>query len=87
MKIIGREVEQAALKQYFESNEPEFLAVYGRRRIGKTFLVREFFNDKFDFYVTGLARGTKKEQLKIWDMAINECFGRTRIMRLHSRLS
>jgi len=34
--------------------------VYGRRRIGKTFLIREYFGGKFDFYVTGLANGTNE---------------------------
>ena len=75
MEIIGREAERAALKQYFDSGSPEFLAVYGRRRIGKTFLIREFFHGKFDFYVTGLANGKKEEQLKAWNTAIRDCFG------------
>jgi len=75
MKIIGREKEKAALEQYYNSSDPEFLAVYGRRRIGKTFLIREYFNDRLDFHVTGLASGTKADQLRIWSMAINEAFG------------
>jgi len=75
VKIIGREIEQAALKQYFDSGEPEFLVVYGRRRVGKTFLIREFFNGKFDFYATGLANGKKEEQLKAWNMALKDSFG------------
>ena len=75
MKIIGREKEKAALTQYFDSGEPEFLVVYGRRRIGKTFLIREYFGGKFDFYVTGLANGKKEEQLRAWNIAINDCFG------------
>ena len=57
MTIIGREKEKAALKAYSESGVPEFLVVYGRRRIGKTFLIREYFGGKFDFHVTGLANG------------------------------
>jgi len=75
MKIIGREKEKSALRQYVESGAPEFLVVYGRRRIGKTFLIREYFNGKFDFYVTGLANGKKNEQLQAWSMAINDSFG------------
>ena len=77
MKIIGREKEQAALKQYFESDEPEFLVIYGRRRVGKTFLVREYFGGRFDFYVTGLANGKKEEQLLAWNIAIKDSFGET----------
>ena len=77
MKIIGREKEQAALKQYFDSDTPEFLAVYGRRRVGKTFLIREYFRGNLDFYVTGLAGGNKGEQLKAWNTAIKNSFGDT----------
>lgn len=43
--VIGREREKEELKAVFESNKPEFLGVYGRRRVGKTFLVREFFQN------------------------------------------
>ena len=75
MKIIGREKEKAALHQYMASRVPEFLVVYGRRRIGKTFLIREHFDLKFDFYVTGLANGKKEDQLHIWNEAIRLSFG------------
>lgn len=75
MRIVGREKERKALKQYFESGQPEFLAVYGRRRIGKTFLIREHFNGTFDFYMTGLANGCKEEQLEAWNAAIGKSFG------------
>ena len=75
MKVIGREKEKAALKQYFESESPEFLVVYGRRRIGKTYLIREYFSGKLDFYVTGLANGKKEDQLQAWGTAIKDSFG------------
>lgn len=52
-KIIGREAEQDILQKCMESDSPEFVAVYGRRRIGKTFLIKNFFNGNFDFYMTG----------------------------------
>ena len=39
-KIIGRKEEQNELQRLYESDRPEFVAVYGRRRVGKTFLVR-----------------------------------------------
>jgi AAA+ ATPase superfamily predicted ATPase len=41
--MIGRKDEITELQQIVESNQPEFLVVFGRRRVGKTFLVREFF--------------------------------------------
>jgi AAA+ ATPase superfamily predicted ATPase len=72
MEIIGRESEQELLRSYYEASEPEFLVVYGRRRVGKTFLIREFFDDDFSFFVTGLANGTKREQLANFNKALNE---------------
>jgi len=39
------------------------IAIYGRRRVGKTYLVRQYFNDAFSFYSTGIYQGTKREQL------------------------
>lgn len=61
--IIGRQAEKEILRQRVESNSAELIAIYGRRRIGKTFLVRQYFNDEFSFYATGIYQGTKKEQL------------------------
>ena len=45
--IVGRRYEQEVLHACVESTRAEFIAVYGRRRIGKTFLVKQFFNDTF----------------------------------------
>lgn len=53
--IIGRKEEQKQLLDLYESGKPEFLAVYGRRRVGKTFLIRETLRDKITFYHTGLS--------------------------------
>ena len=75
MNIIGREKEKLLLKQCMESGVPEFLVVYGRRRIGKTFLIREFFYGEIDFYVTGLASEKKVDQLRVWNTAIQNSFG------------
>lgn len=61
--IIGRKAEQEILRQRIESESPEFISIYGRRRIGKTYLVRQYFNDSFSFYSTGIYQGSKKEQL------------------------
>ena len=52
--FIGREYEIRQLEKYRNSKESEFIIVYGRRRVGKTFLVKEFFDDTYDFHVTGL---------------------------------
>ena len=75
MNIIGRDKEKLILKNCMESGVPEFLVVYGRRRIGKTFLIREFFSGEPGFYVTGLASEKKDDQLQAWNIAIAACFG------------
>lgn len=62
-EIIGREGEISQLQEVYKSGKPEFVAVYGRRRIGKTFLVDKMFADKYDFYVTGIYEGSKNQQL------------------------
>ncbi|MCQ2318266.1 MAG: AAA family ATPase [Bacteroidales bacterium] len=64
--IFGRKKEQETLKNCFESHEAELIAVYGRRRVGKTFLVRNYCDDNFDFYATGIYEGTKNEQLAVF---------------------
>ena len=71
MVIVGRKSEQDALKEIVESDEAEFVAVYGRRRVGKTFLIREFFKSKFSFYHTGLANTDMKMQLHSFNLSLN----------------
>lgn len=63
MNLIGRDAECRELKRLMHSGNPEFVAVYGRRRVGKTFLIKEFFNYTFTFYTSGLARSGFREQL------------------------
>jgi len=62
--LIGRDKEQQILLSLLESDKSEFVAVYGRRRVGKTFLIRETFNYKFSFQHTGIQNATMKEQLE-----------------------
>ena len=61
--LIGRIREMARLREALNSDVSEFIAVYGRRRVGKTFLIREAFESKFTFFHAGLARGDKAAQL------------------------
>ena len=62
--IIGRNKERQLLLSLLESDKSEFVAVYGRRRVGKTYLVRETFNYTFAFQHTGVQNATMKEQLE-----------------------
>ena len=61
--LIGREAEIKHFDAIVSSKEAEFVVVYGRRRVGKTFLVNTYFDDKYTFKLTGLAKKGKREQL------------------------
>lgn len=70
--IIGRKEEIQKLERITQSKKSEFLAVYGRRRVGKTFLIREYFNYTFDFQISGLANATTEQQLFNFDTALRK---------------
>ena len=61
--IVGRKEEQKALDRLLENQRSEFLAVYGRRRVGKTFLIRRAYNHRIVFQMTGIARASMAQQL------------------------
>lgn len=61
--MIGRKHELASLKSYYDSGRAEFVALYGRRRVGKTYLVNEFFGSHFAFSIIGVIDGEKSEQI------------------------
>lgn len=61
--LIGREKEKDILFKAVASEQSEFVAIYGRRRVGKTFLIREVFNYAFSFQHTGILDAPMKEQL------------------------
>jgi uncharacterized protein len=77
MKVLGRNAELLKCKQIVNSSKAEFVAVYGRRRVGKTFLIKEFFNYEFTFYATGLHKGNTQKQLTSFTIFINESFHTT----------
>ena len=52
--FIGRERELAALSRLYGSERFEFAVIYGRRRVGKTALIREFIKDKRAIYFMGV---------------------------------
>lgn len=62
-RLIGRQSEQALLQECLASGRSEFVVIYGRRRIGKTFLVRRFFKDKYAFSFVGMHNADKELQL------------------------
>ena len=71
MNIIGRKTEINELNRIMESTSSEFVMVYGRRRVGKTFLIREYFANRFSFYATGIAQGILQEQLMNFKLTLS----------------
>lgn len=70
-QIIGREREIAELRRAHESGRAEFVAVYGRRRVGKTFLINEVLRDNMVFHHTGLSPYDRKRKVTLRDQLQN----------------
>lgn len=70
--ITGRKKEVALLNQKLASRRSEFVALYGRRRVGKTYLVKNLFEGRFTFLLTGLAQASLKQQLANFNAAMRE---------------
>jgi len=63
-KIIGRNKQVEQLEKLLNSDKSELVAIYGRRRVGKTFLIRETYKKHIIFEVSGIPSGSYKDQLK-----------------------
>ncbi len=75
-KIIGREHELKVLKSLYTSENAQFLAIYGRRRVGKTFLISQYFKDKGIYLeITGLRNTDTKNQLLTFEDELCDVFG------------
>lgn len=70
-KLIGRNKECEELKRCLQSDRSELVIVYGRRRIGKTFLIEEFFGQRFDFKYVGAHGMTTRRQLSNFLKTLN----------------
>ena len=74
-QIIGRKEEQALLGKIFMSGEPELVAVYGRRRVGKTFLIRNTFEKQLAFEFSGFHNASLDQQLENFSSALSKAAG------------
>lgn len=74
-KLLSRQAELKTLREYLTSDRSEFVAVYGRRRVGKTLLIRTAANDEFSFFVTGVGNASKGEQLMNFAIALKKYSG------------
>ena len=77
--IVGREKEKTGLKEYMLSERSEFIAIYGRRRVGKTFLVKELLEGQFAFRMTGKEKACLSDQLLNFSYALEDFFHESRI--------
>lgn len=68
--IIGRSREIRILNKLINSKKSEFLVLYGRRRIGKTYLIKQFFDESFHFNMTGMANASTSQQLFNFDNSL-----------------
>ncbi len=75
-QIIGRQKEIKILENTLSSKSAEFLAIYGRRRVGKTYLIKQFFNKQAGifFELTGLNDGSLKDQLVNFSNSLSSVF-------------
>lgn len=70
--IVGRETDLATFQELYKSDKSDFVAVYGRRRVGKTFLIRSAFEGKITFQVTGLSNASMMQQLTNFNLALRK---------------
>ena len=73
-EIIGRENEIKILKRLLHSTDPELLALYGRRRVGKTFLIKQYYQPHLVFSCSGQYNGNTQEQLLNFTEQLNSFF-------------
>lgn len=71
-KLIGRKYEREELMRCYNSGRSEFVILYGRRRIGKTFLINQIFSDKFTFKFVGSHKAPKDRQLERFALNLRE---------------
>lgn len=70
--FVARDKERMLLESAYEEDSSQFIAIYGRRRIGKTLLVREVFGKAITFQHAGLAEGDLKDQLFAFCASLND---------------
>jgi AAA+ ATPase superfamily predicted ATPase len=76
-KLIGRADEKEMLRKALGSPEAELIAVYGRRRVGKTFLIRSVFEKQLLFELSGIHEAKLQEQLQNFSFALKNAMGST----------
>ena len=73
--FIGRKNETELIRRYYDSPKSEMIAVYGRRRVGKTFLIKETMGEFFDFEFVGMYKTPAKIQRELFQKKLNSLSG------------
>src|SRR5579859_4914940 len=81
-KLIGRETEKRTLQEALDSQGPELMALFGRRRVGKTFLVRQYYAEYLVFEFTGTRDAKLSQQLQNFTKALGKAVGNDKLYRV-----
>ncbi len=80
ISVIGRDYEVQKMRSYFANQESELLAVIGRRRVGKTFLIKKVYEKEMVFHITGLQQISRSMQLDNFVTARNKFFAKNKLL-------
>jgi uncharacterized protein len=72
--LVGRKDETTILQSVLAEDESGFVAVYGRRRIGKTYLVRQVYKNNIVFDCSGLHDKNTAFQLESFNDTLADYF-------------
>lgn len=86
-KVVGRESEKKMLREAMQSKTPELIAVYGRRRVGKTFLIRQFLKKEIAFEFTGSKDANLGQQLANFSKSLGKLSGNEKLYRVPANWS
>ena len=81
-KLIGREPEKKLLQEAMDSGAPELIALFGRRRVGKTFLIRKYLTKNLVFEFIGTRDAKLADQLTSFNKSLGAAAGNPRIYRI-----
>ena len=84
-KLTGRTTEQTLLREALVSGAPELIALYGRRRVGKTFLVRQTLSHALVFEFVGTKDANLPTQLERFKKTLGRAIGNDKIYQLPAK--
>ncbi len=73
-EVSGREYEINKMREFLEGDDSELISIIGRRRVGKTYLIKRIYSKEMAFHLTGIKEATKKEQLENFAITLSKTF-------------